>query len=204
VIASRAGETRPASVVGPLARRVFTLGGALAVVGAVLALAVPVFGLRSDACGSVNCGLLQVIGKALTSGGLALALGAIAVASIRAGRFSAGVLAALIAGPALLWTVMVVEDWRELQAGTSEATQVLAAARDYAAAQRGLPADQLRPIIVNGRGSWVSVRVTEPTGAELVLLERQNGRWTPRAIAPSFSKDELRAIGAPTDVARDE
>jgi hypothetical protein len=204
VIASRTRETRPASIVGPLARRAFTLGGVLALVGAALALAVPVLDLRSDACGTFSCGLLQVVGKVLTSGGLALALGAVAVASIRAGRFSAGLLAALVAGPALLWAVMIVDDWRQLEAGTNEAAQVLAAARDYASTQRSLPADQLRPIIVNGRGSWVSVRVAEPAGAELVLLERQNGRWTPRAISQSFTKDELRAIGAPTDVAKDE
>lgn len=189
---------------GSLARRVFALGGLLALVGAAVAIAVPVLDLRSDACGPFNCGLIQVVGKALASGGIGVALGAVALSSIRAGRFSAGALAALVAGPALLWAVLIVDDWQQIQLGTSEAGQVLAAARDYAAAQRNLPADQLRPIIVNGRGAWLSVRVAEPGGAEVVLLERQNGRWTPRAIAPSFTKDELRAIGAPTDVAKDE
>lgn len=204
MIAARPGETQPSQIVGPFARRLFTLGGLIAALGAVVALSIPALGLRSDACGGINCGLLQVIGKVLTSGGIALALGSIAVASIRAGRFSAGLLAALIAGPALLWAVMVVEDWQELQAGTSEASVVLSAAREYAAAQRGLPVDELRPVIVNGRGAWISVQVAQPNGAELVLLQRENGRWVPRAIAPSFSRDELRALGAPTDVARSQ
>jgi hypothetical protein len=198
-------ETRPASIMGPAARRIFVLGVLLALVGACLSIAIPVLDLRSDACGVVSCGLVQVIGKALASGGLGLALGTVAVASLRAGRFSAAALAALVAGPALLWSVMILDDWRNLQAGTDEASAILTAARDYAAAQRGLPAADLRPIIVNGRGDWVSVRVAEVgRGSELVLLRKDGGTWRPQAIAPSFSLQQLHDMGAPLDVTKTE
>lgn len=172
----------------------------LALSGAALSLLVPVLGLRSDSCGGVSCGLVQVIGKAMASSGVALALGTVGLASVRAGRFSAGALALLIAGPALLWTVMIVDDWRQLQAGTDEASQVIALAREYAASQRKLPPDQLRGLIVNGRGGWMSVRIAEPGQTELVLLQREAGSWKPRAIAPAFTKEELRALGAPPNV----
>jgi len=33
-----------------------------------------------------------------------------------------------------------------------------------------------------------------------VLLRHSGGAWQPQAIAPSFSKDQLRALGAPTNV----
>ncbi len=198
-------ETRPTSIMGPAARRIFALGGVLALIGACLSIAIPVFYLHSDACGTVSCGLVQVVGKALASGGLALALGTTAVASLRAGRFSAAALAALVAGPALLWSVMILDDWRNLQAGTDEASAILAAARDYTAAQRSLPAADLRPIIVNGRGDWVSVRVAEPgRGSELVLLRKDAGSWRPQAIAPTFSLQQLHDMGAPLDVTKDE
>ena len=198
-------ETRPASVMGPFARRTVVLGGMLALVGACVSLVVPVFDLRSDACGPLSCGLLQLIGKVLASGGLALALGTASVVSLRAGRFSMAALAALVAGPALLWTVMILDDWQGLQAGTNEATAILTAARDYTAAQRGLPAADLRPIIVNGRGNWVSVRVAENgRGSELVLLQKDGAAWRPRAVAPTFTLQQLHDLGAPLDVTKDE
>ena len=204
VTRGRPGETRPASIVGPFARRIFTVGSVLFLVGAVLSLSVPVFDLQSNACGPIGCGLLQVLGKALAAGGLGVGLAAIAVATLRAGHFSAGVLAALIAAPALLWAVMIVDDWQRLQSGTDEAGQILAVARDYTASQRSLPPDQVRGLIVNGRGAWVSVREAEPGTTELVVLEKTSAGWQPRAIAPSFTKEQLRDLGAPTDVTESE
>src|SRR5439155_24537001 len=175
----------------------FHLCSVLTLVGACLSLLVPVLDLRSDACGSDGCGLLQVIGKVLASGGLALALGTASLTSLRAGRFSMAALAALVAGPALLWSVLILDDWRGLQAGTDEAGQIVKAARDYTAAQRGLPAGDLRPIIVNGRGNWVSVRVAENgRGSEMVLLRNDGSAWRARAIAPTFSLQELHDLGA--------
>jgi len=56
----------------------------------------------------------------------------------------------------------------------------------------------------HGRGDWISVRITAPGGASAFVLERRDGAsWTPVAMAPDFSRDELRALGAPTDLLRD-
>jgi hypothetical protein len=66
------------------------------------------------------------------------------------------------------------------------------------------PAGELRPLIYNGRGEWISVRVTAPGGASAFVLERRDGAtWVPVAMAPTFTRDDLRALGAPTDLLRD-
>jgi hypothetical protein len=188
---------------GP-ARALFQVASLVAAVGVIVALAVPIGGLSSTSCGAVNCGLLQTLGKALAAGGIGVALATIAVQSLRTRQFSAAVLAALVAGPALLWAVMIVDQWRQLESGTDEASAVIAAARDYASAGGLGPAAELRPLIYNGRGEWLSVRVTAPGGASaFVLARRKDGGWSPVAMAPTFSRDELRALGAPTDLLRD-
>jgi hypothetical protein len=188
---------------GP-ARWLFQAAGLVAGLGVVAALAVPMLGLSSTSCGPLNCGLVQTLGKALAAGGIGLALATVAVQSLRTRQFSLAVLAALVAGPSLLWMVMIVDQWRQLDAGTDQASAVTARAREYAAG-RGLgPAGELRPLIHNGRGDWISVRVTAPGGASAFVLERRDGAgWTPVAMAPDFSRDELRALGAPTDLLRD-
>jgi hypothetical protein len=193
------GPTLP----GP-ARALFRAASLVAALGALVALAVPVLGLSSTSCGPLNCGLVQTLGKAMAAGGIGLALATISVQSLRTRQFSAAVLAALVAGPALLWTVMIVDQWRQLDAGTDEASAVIALAREYAAG-RGLgPAGELRPLIYNGRGDWISVKITAPGGATAFVLERRDGgAWAPVAMAPTFTRDDLRALGAPTDLLRD-
>jgi hypothetical protein len=194
-----AGPTLP----GP-ARALFQAAGLVAALGALAALAVPVLGLSSTSCGPLNCGLVQTLGKVMAAGGIGVALATVAVQSLRTRQFSAAVLAALVAGPALLWAVMIVDQWRQLDAGTDEASAVIAIAREYAAG-RGLgPAGELRPLIYNGRGDWISVKITAPNGASAFVLERRDGGgWAPVAMAPTFTRDDLRALGAPTDLLRD-
>jgi len=186
------------------ARVFFQIAGLVAALGVVAAVAVPILGLSSTSCRPLDCGLVQMLGKAMAAGGIGLALATVALQSLRTRQFSVAVLAALVAGPALLWTVMIVDQWRQLQAGTDEASAVIAVAREYAAG-RGLgPAGELRPLIYNGRGEWISVRVAAPGGASAFVLERRdNGAWAPVAMAPTFSRDALRALGAPTDLLRD-
>jgi hypothetical protein len=198
----------PGSAPGPTlrgpARLFFQIAALVAALGVLAALAVPILGLSSTSCRPVDCGLLQTLGKAMAAGGIGLALATVAVQSLRTRQFSAAILAALVAGPALLWTVVIVDQWRQLEAGTGEASTVVALAREYAAG-RGLgPLGELRPLIYNGRGDWISVRVAAPGGASAFVLERRaNGTWTAVAMAPTFSRDDLRALGAPTDLLSD-
>jgi hypothetical protein len=200
------GPSAPAT--GPAlrgaARTLFQLAGLIAVVGVVLALAVPIGGLSSTSCQPFDCGLVQRLGKVFAAGGIGVALTTLAFQSLRNRQFSAAIMATLVAGPALLMAVLIVDEWRQIEAGTDMPTVVGGLARDYAAA-RGLgPAAELRPLIYNGRGDWLSVRLTGPGGAtSFVLLQRQAGAWTPRAVAPTFTKEELRALGAPTDLLND-
>lgn len=189
---------------GPTARRLFQLFGLVAAVGVVLALAVPLLNLRSGDCGPLNCGFVQVVGKVAASVGVGAALGTVAFVALRAGRITAAVLAALIAGPALLWSVFIVDQWQQLMAGTDQVTVMVSTARDYAARQEGLPSDSLHALLTTGRGDWAVVKIQRPDGAvSYALLERGENGWVPRAIGPSFSRDELRALGAPTDLMRD-
>jgi hypothetical protein len=204
----RRGAPRPPGAPDPvltgMARRIFNLAGIAVVIGVALAISIPLLGLRSTDCGSISCGLVQTVGKALAAGGIGVALGTVAIASLRAGRFSAATMAALVAGPALLWSVMVVDQWRQLSAGTDEATQVITVARDYAASHGVGPAADLRALIYNGRGDWLSVKLTAPNGNQsFVIARREGSTWTPVAAAPTFTRDELRALGAPTDLLSD-
>jgi hypothetical protein len=191
------------AMLGP-ARLLFQIAGLLAALGAAAALAIPLLGLSSTSCGALNCGLVQTLGKALVAAGIGVALATVAVQSLRTRQFSLAVIAALVAGPSLLWAVMIVGNWQQLEAGTDEASAVIAVARGYAA-DRGLgPAADLRPLIYNGSGSWISVRISAPGGASAFVLERRDGAaWTPVAIAPTFTPADLRALGAPTDLLRD-
>jgi hypothetical protein len=187
----------------PLAQALFRAAGAVAAIGIALAVAVPLLGLRSDACGPVGCAEAQVVGKTLAAGGVALALGAVAVVCLLGRRFSAGTLALAIALPALIWAVLVVDGYRQQQAGLDDATRVIAIARDYAAAQPGA-GEPLQATVFNGRGDWLSVRMTRPDGSTFfVLQQRSGGVWSARAAAPTFTREELRALGAPTDLLRD-
>src|SRR5258708_22601482 len=119
VMSADTADTRPASILGPGTRLVSTVGFILALVGAALSIAVPVFDLRSDACGSISCGLLQVIGKAVASGGLGFGLGALCVASPRARRLSAPAVGRPVAGPPLLLAVPVLHHLRRPPTGTA-------------------------------------------------------------------------------------
>jgi hypothetical protein len=203
--AGRGVPPRPPSepLLRGLAKAIFNASGAIVAVGVCMALAIPLMGLRSTDCGQLNCGLVQTVGKALAAGGIGVALGVLAIASLRAGRFSAAVIAALIAGPSLLWAVMIVDQWQALSAGTDEASAAIAAAREYAAARGVGPAGDLHALIYNGRGEWMSVKITGPDGQSFVLERKSGSTWTPVAAAPTFSRDELRALGAPTDLLND-
>jgi hypothetical protein len=187
----------------PRARFIVSAAGAMVGVGLLLALVVPILGLSSGDCGPLSCGLVQTVGKGLTAGGLGIGFGVVAVGSFLTRRYSAGTVAALIAIPALLMAATVVEQWRLQSAGVDEATQVLTAARQYAAS-RGIVVADGQAVVFNGRGTWLSVKLTAPDGSTAYVLERRDGpTWTPQAMAPTFTRDELRALGAPTDLLRD-
>lgn len=199
-----ADPTRPVAVMPRRARIVLSIAGAMFAVGLVLALGVPMLGLQADDCGALSCGLVQTVGKALTAGGIGLGFGIVAVGSVLTRRYSAGFVAALIAVPALLLAFTVTNQWRQQAAGTDEASAVLAAARQYAAARGFAPVGQVRAVVYNGRGTWLSVKLTAPDGSTAYVLERREGpTWTPQAMAPTFTRAELRALGAPTDLLSD-
>lgn len=194
----------PAASMGPLAGRIFRLCAIVAGVGIVLALTVPLLNLRSDQCGPINCALMQVIGKVLTSLGVGMALGTVAVVSLRARRFTPAALAALIAGPTLFWSVLIVDQWRQLGEGSDRVSNMVATARVYASRELGVPQQQLRPLLTTGRDDWAVVRITRPDGSvSYALLQHVNGAWTPKALGDSFSRAQLRELGAPTNLMQD-
>ena len=185
-------------------RRLIQIGATLAVVGLTLTLIVPILNLRSSDCGSLNCGLVQTIGKAATSVGVLVIFATAAIAAARTRNFSAAVLAALIAFPAAVLAVAVVVQWQQLQAGTDRITPMLSRAREFAAIQNQSAPSDIKPLLVTGKGDWAVVRVSQVERAdEFVLLVRDGSDWRPRAMAKTFTKNELTRLEAPTDLMRD-
>lgn len=177
---------------------------ALAGVGVVLAVLIPALDLRSSGCGPLDCGLLQTIGKVMTGLGVGIGLTIVAVGALRAGKLTMAICVVLIAGPSFVWAALIADQWRDLISGTGEVSQMLASAREYAAAQEHVDGSGLSPLLTNGRGDWSVVRIVHPDGAKsYVLSRRSGGRWTPVAIAAWFDRDALRALGAPTDLMKD-
>ena len=188
----------------PFVRALVSGGGAVALVGVLLVLFVPVLDVSSEDCAPLSCALLQVIGKVAAAGGVAVAASALAVGSAVARRPAGAVLAALIALPALIWPFSVVDAYGKRQAGIDQPSLVVAAAREYAVSSGECGGGEPRATVINGRQDWVTVRATWPDGcARLILLKREAGAWQAKAIASAFTRDELRALGAPTNVARD-
>jgi uncharacterized membrane protein YhaH (DUF805 family) len=188
------GSTAYRSTRSPL----WGLSGALLAVGVVLAVMPGLLRLQSTSCGPVGCDMLQMIGKVAVCVAVLAATAAIATRALRQRNYTAVALAFLIALPAAIFGGLA------LIGDTTEAQLTNRIARDYAAAQLGRPADELRPIILDGKLGWIAVRVTDPTGASnTVLLRRVEGEWRPQALAPSFGKEQLRALGAPTDLIRE-
>lgn len=199
--------THAAAGGGPLlparARRLLAAASILTMSAAAVAVSVPLLGLRAADCGPFGCDLVQTAGKAGAGVGVALSASIGMISALVHRRAAAAAMAALIVFPALVMTGLVIEDWREARAGTSEAQAVVRTARAHVASVTGQAATDLKGIIVNGRGAWISVRVTAPDRTDLfVLLRRDDGVWAPRAAAPGFTREELVAIGAPTDLLR--
>lgn len=187
-----------------LTRRLVQLGGTLAGVGLVLTVMIPIFNLSSGDCGPLNCGLVQTIGKSATSVGITLVFATTALASLRTRNFSGAALAALIAFPAAVLAVGVMVQWQQFQSGTDRITPMLANAREFAAVQRQAAPDDIKLLLVTGKGDWAVVRISQSERSdEFVLLVRQGNTWEPRAIGSAFTKDELRRLDAPTDLMRD-
>jgi uncharacterized membrane protein YhaH (DUF805 family) len=177
---------------------VWGLSGALLAVGVVLAVLPGALRLESTSCGPVGCDVLQLAGKLAVCLAVLAAMAAISARALAQRNYNAVALAFLIALPAAIWGGLA------LMGDNAEAQQTNRIARDYAAAQLGRPADELRPLILDGKLGWLAVRVTDPVGAtNTVLMRRIEGEWRPQAIAPSFGKEQLRALGAPTDLIRE-
>lgn len=180
------------------------LAGALLGLGVILAILPGTLGLASDGCGPVNCALVQAAGKVAACLGVIAAMAIVAARALAQRSYSGAVLAGLVMLPAVVWVGLTIGNYQASIAGSGEVHRLNGAAREYAAARVGVPAEQLRALAVDGKLGWAAVRVTAPDGqSQLVLLQTVGGDWTPRAIAPTFSKDELRALGAPTDLLRD-
>ena len=176
---------------------VWGVAGALLAIGVVLSVLPGLFRLDSTSCGPIGCDVLQTAGKVAVCIAVLAAAGLIAARALVRRNYTAAALAFLIALPAAIFGGLA------LMGDSSEAQQTNRIARDYAAAQLGRPADDLRPIILDGKLGWIAVRVTDPAGAtNTVLLRRIEGEWRPQALAPSFGKEQLRALGAPTDLIR--
>jgi hypothetical protein len=171
------------------------IAGALLAVGVGLTVMPGLLGLTSTSCGPIGCDVLQRAGKVAVCVAVLAATAAIAASSLARRNYAAVGLALLVALPAAIWGGLA------LMGDTGEAQQTNRLARDYAAAQLGRPADELRPIILDGRLGWIAVRVTDPAGAtNTVLLRQVDGEWRPQAIAPSFDRERLRQLGAPTNL----
>ncbi len=184
--------------------RLIQIGAILAAVGLTLTLIVPILNLRSSDCGSLNCGLVQTIGKASTSVGVLVIFATAAITAARTRNFSGAVLAALIAFPAAVLAVGVVVQWQQLQAGSDRITPMLARARDFAASQNQSSPSDIKTLLVTGKGDWAVVRVSQADRMdEFVLLIREGSEWRPRAMARTFTKNELARLEAPTDLMRD-
>jgi len=182
----------------------FRGAGLVLAAGMVLALVVPILGLRSDDCGPLSCGLVQAIGKALAAGAVGLGFLVLAVVSVLRRGFSAAVLALFVALPALLFAATTLEQWRRVEAGADAPTIVIASSREFAARQGFGEAASLRGFVYNGRADWLSVKLTSPAGLETFVIQRRRaGEWSPVAAAPRFTRDELRELGAPTDLMRE-
>jgi hypothetical protein len=172
--------------------------GGLLAIGVALAILPGLLRLDSTSCGPIGCDLLQTIGKVATCLAVLAAAGLIAARALVQRNYTVVALAFLIALPAAIFgSLAAIGD-------TTEAQQANLIARSYAAAQLGRPADELRPIILDGKLGWMAIRVTDAAGAShTVLLHRVDGAWRPEALAPSFGKEQLRAVGAPTDLIRE-
>jgi len=176
---------------GPL----WGIAGGLLAVGVGLAVMPGLLGLTSTSCGPVGCDVLQRAGKLLICVAVLAATAAIAAASLARRNYTAVALVFLVALPAAVWGGLAV------MGDTGEAQQTNRVAREYAAAQLGRPAEQLRPIILDGRLDWIAVRVTDTSGAaNIVVMRRVDGEWRPQAVAPSFDRERLRQLGAPTNL----
>lgn len=172
--------------------------GALLAIGVVLAVLPGLFRLDSTACGPIGCDVLQTAGKVAVCLAVLAAAALIATRALTRRNYNAAALAFLLALPAAIFGGLA------LAGDSGEAERTNAIARQYAAAQLGRPAEQLRPIILDGKLGWIAVRVTDPAGtSNTVLLRRVEGEWRPQAIAPAFGKEQLRALGAPTDLIRE-
>ena len=174
------------------------LSGALLAVGVVLAVMPGVLRLDSTSCGPIGCDVLQTAGKVAVCVAVLAATGAIAARGLAQRNYAMVALVFFIALPAAIFAGMA------LVGDDGEAQRTNQIARTYAAAQLGRPPEELRPIILDGKLGWIAVRVTDPAGtSSTVLLQKAEGEWRPRAIAPSFGKEQLRALGAPTDLIRE-
>jgi hypothetical protein len=177
---------------------VWGVSGALLAVGVVLAVIPALFRLDSTSCGPIGCDVLQTAGKVLACVAVLSATGAIAARGLVQRNYTIVGLVFLIALPAAIFAGLA------LMGDDAEAQRTNQIARTYAAAQLGRPAEQLRPIILDGKLGWIAVRVTDSAGgSNTVLLQKSEGEWRPRALAPSFGKEQLRALGAPTDLIRE-
>jgi hypothetical protein len=182
----------------------FGLAGALLGIGVVLALTPAVLDLDSTDCGALNCALVQTLGKVVACLGVATATALVIVRSLARRNFSAAALAFFLFFPTVVWAGLALQTYWQGESGSGEVHRLNGAARDYAAPRLGRPASELRALTIDGKQGWVAVRVSAPDGgSRLVLLQSVGGEWTPRAIGPTFSKGELRALGAPTDLLRD-
>src|SRR5262245_11275232 len=160
--------------------------------------------LDSTDCGPLSCALLQTLGKVVACLGVATASGVAIVRSLTRRGFSAAALAFFVFFPTVVWAGLAVRNYVEGERGSGPVYLLNGVARDYAATRLGRPASELRALTIDGKQGWIAVRVTAPDGtSRLVLLESVGGQWQPRTIAPSFSKAELRALGAPTDLLPD-
>ena len=174
------------------------LSGALLAIGVVLAILPGLLRLDSTSCGPIGCDVLQTAGKVAACVAVLFATGAIAARALRQRNYTVAALVFLIGLPAAIFAGIA------LTGDGAEAQRTNQIARSYAAAQLGRPAEELRPIILDGKLGWIAVRVTDPAGAaNTVLLQKADGEWRPRAIAPAFGKEQLRSLGAPTDLIRE-
>ena len=184
--------------------RLFGAAGALFGVGVVLAVVPALLGLDSTDCGALNCALVQTLGKVAVCLGVAGVTGVLLVRFLARRNYSGAALTFFLLFPAVVWAGLAVQTYWQGETGSGEIYRLNGAAREYAAAQLGRPASELRALAVDGKEDWAAVRVTAPDGASrLVLLQSVGGQWSPRTIGPSFSKDDLRRLGAPTDLLRD-
>ncbi len=187
-----------------MSRALVRSGAILAGPALVLAI-LPGMGAQTTDCGPLDCALVQAAGKILVCVAFFLFTAAFLVRGIALRSWATVGIAAVVMFPSLVYPFLIVQTYQDLTAGTGEVHQMVQAARTYAAASISRPLEDLEGLAIDGKPGWAAVRITDRTeGTWIVVLRSSNRVWSPQAIAPRFDRDALRALGAPTDLIRNQ